>query len=161
MLAQRAGLGVGLRLTLNFHHGQKGGGDAELAIVRRAYAEQIMTVMGTEDARVEATFAEVRREHFLGNGPWQILHWSDSRAAAKTGDHVAHIGAGVGYYTAHICSSRRSRGRSIEFDEALAQRASTNFRQWPHVTLVHGGGAAVDFDAADVIYANAGATRPR
>ena len=43
--------------------------ERELAVVRRAYAKQIMAVMGTEAARVEAAFGEVRREHFLGMVP--------------------------------------------------------------------------------------------
>jgi protein-L-isoaspartate(D-aspartate) O-methyltransferase len=46
--------------------------EQQLAVVRRAYAKQIMGVMGIEDPRVEAAFGEVRREHFLGDGPWQI-----------------------------------------------------------------------------------------
>jgi len=29
---------------------------------------------GVDDARVEAAFAAVRREHFLGPGPWLIMH---------------------------------------------------------------------------------------
>ncbi|HEY1245774.1 MAG TPA: hypothetical protein VGF29_13195 [Hyphomicrobiaceae bacterium] len=36
--------------------------EQELAVVHRAYAKQIMAVMGTGDARVETAFAEVRRE---------------------------------------------------------------------------------------------------
>ena len=47
----------------------------ELDIVRRAYAKQITAAAGIEDARIEAAFAAVPREHFLGPGPWQILRW--------------------------------------------------------------------------------------
>ena len=46
--------------------------EQELAVIRRAYAKQIMAVMETEDARVEAAFSEVRREHFLGDGIREI-----------------------------------------------------------------------------------------
>src|SRR5438132_13453051 len=49
--------------------------ESELAIVRRAYAKQIMAAAGVIDRRVEAAFAAVPREHFLGQGPWQILRW--------------------------------------------------------------------------------------
>jgi protein-L-isoaspartate(D-aspartate) O-methyltransferase len=175
--------------------------EQELAVVRRAYAKQIMAVMGTEDPRVEAAFAEVRREHFLGDGPWQILHWSHTyrqtpssdpvylytddlvaldparhlnngqpsyhammiaRAGVKPGDHAVHVGAGVGYYSAVLAHLVGPEGRvtAIEFDRALAQRASVNFRQWPRVKVIQGDGSTANFDAANVIYVNAGATRP-
>ena len=34
-----------------------------------------MAAAGLVDRRVEAAFAAVRRENFLGHGPWQILRW--------------------------------------------------------------------------------------
>jgi len=49
--------------------------DAELEIVRRAYAKHIMASLGLSDRRIEAAFAAVKREHFLGRGPWQIVRW--------------------------------------------------------------------------------------
>jgi len=175
--------------------------EQELAVVRRAYAKQIAAVMGTEDARVEAAFGDVRREHFLGAGPWRILTWSHgyretpsadpvflysddlvaldparhvnngqpsyhamliARTATKPGEHVVHVGAGVGYYTAIFAHLVGPRGKvtAIEFDVALAQRASQNFQQWSHVTVIQGNGAAVEFAPADVIYVNAGTTHP-
>ena len=42
--------------------------EAELAIVRRAYAKQV-TIRYAAHPRVEAAFAAVRREAFLGLGP--------------------------------------------------------------------------------------------
>ena len=44
----------------------------ELAIVRRAYAKQMLAVFGVTDPRVEAAFAAVRREAYLGPGPWPM-----------------------------------------------------------------------------------------
>ena len=49
--------------------------EAELEIVRRAYAKRIMFVAGVHDRRVEAAFASVARERFLGRGRWPILRW--------------------------------------------------------------------------------------
>ena len=49
--------------------------ETELGLVRRAYAKEIMATAGIPDARVEAAFAEVRREDFLGPGPWSIIRW--------------------------------------------------------------------------------------
>jgi protein-L-isoaspartate(D-aspartate) O-methyltransferase len=49
--------------------------EAELAVVRRAYARQMMALAGVEDARVERVFASIRREDFLGAEPWQLVQW--------------------------------------------------------------------------------------
>jgi protein-L-isoaspartate(D-aspartate) O-methyltransferase len=48
--------------------------EAELAIVRRAYAKQVMVPYNAAHPRVEAAFAAVRREAFLGPGPWPIAY---------------------------------------------------------------------------------------
>lgn len=49
---------------------------AELEIVRRAYAKQILAAARTVDPRLGAAFGTVRREDFLGTGPWQMLRWA-------------------------------------------------------------------------------------
>ena len=49
--------------------------DAELAVIRRAYAKQIMAACGVSNRRIEAAFASVKREDFLGRGPWQVVRW--------------------------------------------------------------------------------------
>src|SRR5262252_6073355 len=173
----------------------------ELAIVRRAYAKHVLANVGVDDARVEAAFAAVRREHFLGPGPWPMPRWSrpdvptpsddpvylyqdalvgiiSSRglnngqpslhalliaaAAPRPGEHVVHIGAGVGYYTAILAHMVGESGRvtAIEFDGGLAERLAVNFAGQPNVRAMQGDGTQIEFDAADVIYVNAGATRP-
>src|SRR5215472_17690692 len=50
--------------------------ETESAIIRRAYAKHVLANAGVDDARVEAAFAAVRREHFLGPGPWLMPRWS-------------------------------------------------------------------------------------
>jgi protein-L-isoaspartate(D-aspartate) O-methyltransferase len=52
------------------------------------------------------------------------------------------------------------RVTAIEFDTELAARARANLAQTPHVRAVHGDGTRAMFEPADVIYVNAGATRP-
>jgi hypothetical protein len=47
----------------------------ELAIVRRAYAKQVLAEAQVSDSRIEAAFATVPREDFLGPGPWLIPRW--------------------------------------------------------------------------------------
>src|SRR5580765_4829733 len=49
--------------------------DTELEILRRTYAKQVTAAAGIIDRRVENAFAAVKREDFLGPGPWPILRW--------------------------------------------------------------------------------------
>jgi protein-L-isoaspartate(D-aspartate) O-methyltransferase len=75
---------------------------------------------------------------------------------------VVHIGIGTGYYTAIMSHLAGPSGRvtGIEVDADLAARAKENLSSFANVRVVTGNGAAVSFDAADVIYVNAGVTRP-
>jgi protein-L-isoaspartate(D-aspartate) O-methyltransferase len=173
----------------------------ELGIVRRAFAKQVLAAVGVDNPRLEDAFASVKREDFLGPGPWQIFRWGQSYrqtpssdpvylytddlvgliperrlnngqpqllaylinlASPKPGEHVVHVGTGTGYYTALLAQMVRPGGRvtGIEFDPVLAARARENFMPWPDVKIVQGDGALVDFGFSDVIYVNAGATRP-
>ncbi len=50
--------------------------DAQLAVVRAAYAKQILAIVGVRNPAVEAAFAAVRREHFLGPGPWNAIRFA-------------------------------------------------------------------------------------
>lgn len=175
---------------------------SDLAVIRRAYAKQILAVACVREPRLEAAYASVRREYFLGPGPWQIFRWwlgsyvstpdadpvylytndviaidstrqinngepafhANLIAAAlpRHGEHVVHIGTGVGYYTAILAQMAGSSGRvtGIEFEPDLADRAKRNFASAPNVQIIQGDGTTIDFDTADVIYVNAGATRP-
>jgi protein-L-isoaspartate(D-aspartate) O-methyltransferase len=48
--------------------------EADLAVVRRAFAAQILAVAGVRDNRaLEEAFASVPRERFVGRPPWQIV----------------------------------------------------------------------------------------
>jgi protein-L-isoaspartate(D-aspartate) O-methyltransferase len=44
----------------------------DLDIIRRAYARHIFFISGSDDPRLEAALAEIRREDFMGPGPWDI-----------------------------------------------------------------------------------------
>ena len=175
--------------------------EADLGVVRRAYAKQILAIVGGSDPRLEAAYAAVRREDFVGSGPWQIFRWGAmyrptpsadpvylytddvvglvperqinngqpslhahllGYALPKAGEHVVHVGTGTGYYTAIMAQMVGEGGRvtGIEFDPELAARARANLASAANVTIVAGDGATVPFDAADVIYVNAGSTQP-
>ena len=77
-------------------------------------------------------------------------------------EHVVHVGAGVGYYTAILAELVGAAGTvtAIEFDAELAARATANFARTPQIRAMHGDGTRAMFEPADVIYVNAGATRP-
>ena len=71
--------------------------ERELKIIRRAYAKPITAAAGVGDPQVEAAFAAVAREDFLGPGPWHIVRWGGGyrsgrrkfcRAASVTGRTV-------------------------------------------------------------------------
>lgn len=47
----------------------------ELDVIRAAYARQILAAASVVDARLEAALGTVRREDFLGPGPWPVLRW--------------------------------------------------------------------------------------
>jgi protein-L-isoaspartate(D-aspartate) O-methyltransferase len=173
----------------------------ELSIIRAAYAKQILAAAGVDNARLQAAFDAIRREDFLGPGPWPILRWLRDyvltpdtdpvylytndlvgivperrinngqpslhahlihQASPAAGEHVVHVGTGTGYYTAILAhlAGRSGRVTGIEYDSELAARARANLAPHPNVEMVEGDGALVSFDEADVIYVNAGCTRP-
>ena len=173
----------------------------ELAIIRRAYAKQILAAAQIDDPSLELAFAQVRREDFLGPGPWVIPRWVGgclptpsadpvylyidnvvqiiaerhlnngqpsahakwiASASIKPGEHVVHVGTGTGYYTAIMSHLAGPSGEvtGIELDADLAARAKENLSSFANVRIVNANGAAIPFEAADVIYVNAGVTRP-
>jgi len=175
--------------------------ETELSIIRRAYAKQILAAAGVQDARLEDAYATVRREHFLGAGPWPFFRWFSKyvpspdddpvylytddlvgivperminngqpslhaaligKATVHEGEHVVHVGAGVGYYTAILAHLAGPTGRvtGIEIEATLAARARSNFDGVDTVEIIEGDGAAVPFATANLIYVNAGATHP-
>jgi protein-L-isoaspartate(D-aspartate) O-methyltransferase len=171
------------------------------AAVRLAFARRTLATVKVEDQALEAAFAAVKREDFLGPGPWQVFRFAKGyeptpdadpvhlytdelfgivparglnngqpslhahlvhAVAPASGEHVVHVGAGVGYYTAIMATLVGPGGRvtGIEYEPELAARAKANFSTWPTVEILEGDGALVPFGPADVIYVNAGATRP-
>lgn len=101
-------------------------------------------------------------ERGLNNGqPSAHATWI-AAAAPKPGEHVVHIGVGVGYYSAIMAHMVGPSGSltAIEFDPDLAARAAANLAHLPGGRVLQGDGSVMPFEPADVIYVNAGATRP-
>jgi protein-L-isoaspartate(D-aspartate) O-methyltransferase len=96
-------------------------------------------------------------ERYLNNGQPSLHVQLVHRASPAAGEHVVHIGAGTGYYTAILAHLAGPSGRvtGIEYDCELAARAKANLAPYPNVEIVEGDGALVSFDEASVIYVNA------
>lgn len=101
-------------------------------------------------------------ERNLNNGQPSLHAALIASAAPRAGEHAVHVGAGVGYYTAilHRLVGRRGKVTAIEFDSGLAARLAANFAGANNIQVVSGDGARIAFDSADIIYVNAGATKP-
>lgn len=82
--------------------------------------------------------------------------------APTAGEHVVQVGAGTGYYTAILAELVGARGRvtAIEYDEALARRATDNLAAYPQVAVVYADGTGFDTGSANAIYVCAGVTGP-
>jgi protein-L-isoaspartate(D-aspartate) O-methyltransferase len=80
----------------------------------------------------------------------------------KPGEHVVHVGAGAGYYTAILAElvGRTGRVTAFEVEKEMVARARRNLRPYPQVRVIHGDATKLAFDTADGIYVNAGVTRP-
>jgi len=60
----------------------------ELDVVRRAYAKQMLAVVQVDNPRLEAAFAAVRREDFMGPGPWVMPRWLNGWVATPDDDPI-------------------------------------------------------------------------
>ncbi|WP_246801762.1 protein-L-isoaspartate O-methyltransferase family protein [Rhizobium leguminosarum] len=101
-------------------------------------------------------------ERHINNGQPSLHAFLLSRTALRAGEHIVHVGAGTGYYSAIMAKLVAASGKvtAIEFESELAARATANLAAYPNVSVIQGDGSSVAFDSADVIYVNAGATRP-
>jgi protein-L-isoaspartate(D-aspartate) O-methyltransferase len=101
-------------------------------------------------------------EKSLNNGQPTFLAFLIALAGIRAGEHVVHIGAGVGYYTAVMAElvGREGRITAIEYEPELAARAETNLAGYPQAEVICADGSTHPLAPADVIFVNAGASRP-
>jgi protein-L-isoaspartate(D-aspartate) O-methyltransferase len=178
-----------------------GSSSAELTTVRRVYARKMLAVLGVENPALEAAYAAVPRELFLGPPPWNValpydglqpLTSSDPTVVYEdilisldptrgvnngspslhaklldalnphSGDHIVHIGAGTGYYTAILSELVGPGGHvtAVEFDGFLGKQAKAFLADRSNVTVVVDDGFSWPRGAADGIYVSFSIPRP-
>jgi protein-L-isoaspartate(D-aspartate) O-methyltransferase len=98
----------------------------------------------------------------LFNGAPGLVSMLIDTLRLKPGDRVAHIGCGLGYYTALIAAIVGPNGRvvAIEVDDALAVGARANLAPTPWVEVVRGEASGALGESFDAILVNAGVTHP-
>lgn len=94
--------------------------------------------------------------------PGAVVSWIDA-LDLKPGNHVFHLGSGVGYYTAVIAEVVGAGGRVIacEVDPVMAARAMENLRGYENVELHAGDGITAETGEVDAALINAGVTHPQ
>ena len=99
----------------------------------------------------------------LNNGQPSFVAGLIDALELRSGDSVAHVGAGTGYFTAVIATTVGPMGSvlAIELDRELATHAADNLSSWRQVTVVNADGCRHDLGQVDAILVNAGASAPR
>ena len=94
----------------------------------------------------------------INNGePFLHARWI-GLAEPQSGEHVVHIGAGTGYYTAILSMLVLPNGHvdAYEIDESLAVEAKRNLQPFENVSVVAGNAVSLRLPPCDLIYVNAG-----
>jgi protein-L-isoaspartate(D-aspartate) O-methyltransferase len=98
----------------------------------------------------------------LNNGQPSLHAMCLGALAPQKGEHVVHVGAGTGYYTAVLAVLVGETGRvdAYEIEPELARQTAANLAEFPQV-VVHGwSGAEGPLPGCDVLYVNAAAAEP-
>ena len=104
----------------------------------------------------------IDEERRLNNGQPSLWARMYDHLKLNRDDHVVHVGAGAGYYSAILAQivGRVGRVTAIEIDPILAARAKENLAAgWPQATVIAADGFLFQPDRpADAIVVNAGVT---
>lgn len=98
----------------------------------------------------------------INNGePYLHAGWI-AAADPRPGEHICHIGAGTGYYTAILALLASPGGQvtGFEVEPSLVVRAQANLRPYQGVTVVAGDATVLPLPGSDLIYVNAGVVMP-
>ena len=98
----------------------------------------------------------------LFNGAPSAIASAIDALSLGPGNHVLHIGTGLGYYTALLakCVGPWGRVLGIEIDPQLAASARDNLRDLGWVEILHGDASEPLTETFDAILVNAGVTHP-
>jgi protein-L-isoaspartate(D-aspartate) O-methyltransferase len=101
-------------------------------------------------------------EKRINNGQPSLHARCLSAAHVRPGEQVLHIGCGSGYYTAILAELATHTGVVTAWDvePTLVAAASHNLRRWSNVAVALRSGTSPPISPSDVIYVNAGCTRP-
>ncbi|MCJ8519140.1 protein-L-isoaspartate(D-aspartate) O-methyltransferase [Pseudorhizobium tarimense] len=96
------------------------------------------------------------RNRHVNNGVPSLHASALSQIGVGAGEHVAHIGAGTGYFTAILAELVGPTGRvtAVEYDPSLAQQARQNLSGYPQVEVIEGDGTQFPRMEVDVVYVN-------
>lgn len=121
---------------------------------------QTLTAMQGDTADLADIYADVlvrlAAAKFINNGSPSLHAHMLHLLGVAPGEHVLHVGAGSGYYTAILAELVGAGGHvtAVEFDAALAAAACDNLRRWPQVTVAQGDGADFPAETVQRIYVN-------
>lgn len=98
----------------------------------------------------------------LFNGAPSVVASCIDALALRLGDHVLHVGCGLGYYSALVAHSVGPHGRvvAIEIDESFAAEARANLTPFGCVEARQGDGTDTGGETFDAILVNVGMTHP-
>ncbi len=101
-------------------------------------------------------------ERLINNGEPSLHARCLGALAPKAGEHVLHVGAGTGYYSAVLAELVGEAGRveAYEIEADIAARAAANLSDRPNVQVHGRSGADGPLPRCDGVYVNAGATAP-
>jgi protein-L-isoaspartate(D-aspartate) O-methyltransferase len=124
-----------------------------------------LSYMSVQDPRevYHNVVVSLDRTKDINNGqPSALGRWIDA-LALKSGQHVYHLGCGVGYYTAIMAEVVGAGGKVVALDlqPELAERARQNLANYSQVTVEAGDGATFDPGECDAMLINCGVTHPQ
>jgi protein-L-isoaspartate(D-aspartate) O-methyltransferase len=104
----------------------------------------------------------IDRARGINNGE-PALHagWIDA-VAPRPGEHVSHVGAGGGYYSAILSLLVLPDGAvdAYEVEAHLAEEARENLRPFTNVRVLHANAVHEALRPSDIVYVNAGVAAP-
>jgi protein-L-isoaspartate(D-aspartate) O-methyltransferase len=99
---------------------------------------------------------ELDAEKGINNGSPSLHARMLHALAVRPGNHVLHIGAGTGYYTALLAELTGPQGRvtAVEYQPHLAAMARDNLAPWPQAHVTQGDAATFPTANIDRLYVN-------